>query len=578
MTDSSDPNLHSSPQIEGLRNTALHHDEVDSALVQRALVRGEGTLGIGGGLLVSSGKHTGRSPKDKYFVASPENENEIWWENNGKMEPDAFNRLHKDFLKYLGGREAHVQNLQACADPSFDLNLRMVSEWAWHALFNRHLLRIPKGPRVSKDPDFTVFNCPGFEADPKKHGCRSNTVIAINLMERIVLIGGTGYAGENKKSVFTLLNHILPTKNVLPMHCAANHAHGDKNDSALFFGLSGTGKTTLSADPGRVLIGDDEHGWSDHGIFNFEGGCYAKAVNLSAEEEPDIYRTTSMFGTVVENVSYDRKTLDLDFADTRVTPNSRCAYPIEYIPYASRSGTAGPPKNVFMLTCDASGVLPPIAKLSPDYAVRCFITGYTSKIGGTERGIKEPQPVFSECFGKPFLPRRPEIYGRMMREKLVSTGADCWLVNTGWSGGPYGTGKRMPIKITRALLGAALNGDFSVARFRIDPNFGFQVPLDAPGIPASILDPRSTWANPDDYDLAASKLAFRFEEQFATYAEFFKLILCRRRLASIPNHDFSKSEIRRSFDFRPNARIKHGNYIAGSIKLLAFASRVSKPR
>ncbi|MFN4101285.1 MAG: phosphoenolpyruvate carboxykinase (ATP), partial [Pararhodobacter sp.] len=345
-------------------------------------------------------------------------------------------------------------------------------------------------------------------------------VIALNFERKVILIANTEYAGENKKSVFTLLNYILPGKGVMAMHCSANHAIGNPEDTAVFFGLSGTGKTTLSADPSRTLIGDDEHGWSESGIFNFEGGCYAKTINLSAEAEPEIYATTSKFGTVVENMVFDPETLELDFADSSLTENMRCAYPLDFISNASDNGLGGHPKNVILLTCDAYGVLPPIARLTPAQAMYHFLSGFTSKTPGTERGVVEPVPTFSTCFGAPFMPRRPEVYGKLLQAKIGEFGSECWLVNTGWTGGAYGTGKRMPIKATRALLTAALNGSLSKGQFRKDPNFGFEVPVSCDGVDTGLLDPRSTWADPAAYDAQAQKLVGMFSENFAQYVPY----------------------------------------------------------
>ena len=388
------------------------------------------------------------------------------------------------------------------------------------ALFIRHLLRRPAASELASFvPEFTIINCPSFKADPARHGCRSETVIALNFEKKLILIGNTAYAGENKKSVFTLLNYILPAKGVMPMHCSANHAIGNPDDAAIFFGLSGTGKTTLSADPSRVLIGDDEHGWSDRGIFNFEGGCYAKTINLSASAEPEIHATTSRFGTVIENMVFDPETLVLDFEDNSITDNMRCAYPLEAISNASATSLGGQPKNVIMLTCDAFGVLPPIARLTPAQAMYHFLSGFTSKTPGTEVGVTEPTPTFSTCFGAPFMPRRPEVYGKLLQQKIAQTGATCWLVNTGWTGGAFGTGKRMPIRATRALLTAALDGSLNKVEFRKDPNFGFEVPVAVPGVDAQLLDPRQTWADPAAYDAQARKLVSMFSDNFAQYAD-----------------------------------------------------------
>ncbi len=497
----------------------VYYNLIEPALVEEAVKRGEGRLGKGGAFLCSTGQFTGRSPKDKFVVRTPSVEQTIWWENNAAMSPEAFDRLHADMLAHMKGRDYFVQDLFAGADPVHRLDVRVVTELAWHGLFIRHLLRRPD--RAELDgfvPEWTIINCPSFKADPARHGCRTETVITLNFDRKLILIANTAYAGENKKAVFTLLNYLLPEKGVMPMHCSANHAIGNPVDTAVFFGLSGTGKTTLSASPDRTLIGDDEHGWSDRGSFNFEGGCYAKTINLNPEAEPEIYATTHRFATVVENMVYDPETLELDFDDDSLTANTRCAYPLEYISNASATGLGGHPKNVIMLTCDAFGVLPPIARLSPAQAMYHFLSGFTSKVAGTERGVTEPQPTFSTCFGAPFMPRRPEVYGKLLQAKIAKHGAVCWLVNTGWTGGAYGTGKRMPIKATRALLAAALDGSLGGAEFRRDANFGFDVPVAVPGVDAALLNPRDTWADKTAYDAQAAKLVGMFADNFGQYA------------------------------------------------------------
>ena len=505
--------------ISGLGN--VYYNYIEPALVEAAVARSEGRLGRGGAFLCSTGQFTGRSPKDKFVVRTAAVENTIWWENNAPMTPEAFDRLHADMLDHMKGRDYFVQDLFGGADPVHRLDVRMVTELAWHGLFIRHMLRRPERAELdSFVPDWTVVNCPSFKADPARHGCRTSTVIALNFDKKLILIANTAYAGENKKAVFTLLNYLLPEKGVMPMHCSANHAIGNPVDTAVFFGLSGTGKTTLSADPSRILIGDDEHGWSDRGTFNFEGGCYAKTINLSAEAEPEIYATTSKFGTVVENMVYDPETLELDFEDASLTQNMRCAYPLDYISNASASGLGGAPKNVIMLTCDAYGVLPPIARLTPAQAMYHFLSGFTSKTPGTERGVLEPTPTFSTCFGAPFMPRRPEVYGKLLQEKIAKFGATCWLVNTGWTGGAFGTGKRMPIKATRALLTVALDGSLAGVEFRRDPNFGFEVPVAVQGVDATLLNPRKTWADTAAYDAQAQKLVGMFAENFGQYVPF----------------------------------------------------------
>ena len=494
---------------------------IEPALIEEALKRGEGHLGRGGAFLVSTGKFTGRSPQDKHVVMTPSVADSIWWENNAEMSVQGFDALYDDMLAHMQGRDYFVQDLVGGADPAHAINVRMITELAWHSLFIRHLLRRPD--RAALDgflADFTVINCPSFQADPARHGCRSETVIAMNFDRKLILVGSTEYAGENKKSVFTLLNYLLPEKGIMPMHCSANHAMGNPVDTAIFFGLSGTGKTTLSADPARTLIGDDEHGWSDRGTFNFEGGCYAKTINLSPTAEPEIYATTEKFATVIENMVYDEDTKELDFDDDSLTANMRCAYPLEYISNASETALGGHPKNVIMLTCDAFGVLPPIARLTPAQAMYHFLSGFTSKVAGTERGVTEPEPTFSTCFGAPFMPRRPEAYGNLLRQKIATHGATCWLVNTGWTGGAYGTGERMPIRATRALLTAALDGSLNEATFRKDPNFGFDVPVTVPGVDATLLDPRATWTDKGAYDAQAAKLVEMFASNFEQYLPY----------------------------------------------------------
>jgi phosphoenolpyruvate carboxykinase (ATP) len=499
----------------------VYYNLIEPDLMSEAVKNGEGDIGQGGTFLVSTGKFTGRSPKDKHVVRTASTENTIWWENNAAMEADAFDRLYDDMIAHMGGGKYYVQDLFGGADPAHRLDVRVVTELAWHGLFIRHLLRRPAREELNSfTPDFTIINCPTFKADPEKHGCRSDTVIALNFDRKLILIGGTEYAGENKKSVFTLLNYLLPEKGIMPMHCSANHAVGNPVDTAVFFGLSGTGKTTLSADPGRVLIGDDEHGWSERGTFNFEGGCYAKTIGLDPEAEPEIYATTKKFGTVIENMVFDTETKELDFDDTSLTANMRCAYPLDYISNASESALGGHPKNIIMLTCDAFGVLPPIARLTPAQAMYHFLSGFTSKVAGTERGVTEPEPTFSTCFGAPFMPRRPEEYGKLLQEKIAAHGATCWLVNTGWTGGAYGTGSRMPIKATRTLLSAALDGSLTEATFRKDPNFGFDVPVTVAGVDSSLLDPRSTWADKEAYDKQAAKLVEMFAENFEQYVPY----------------------------------------------------------
>ena len=486
-------------------------------LVEIAVRRGEGRLTAHGALVATTGKHTGRSAKDKFIVRDENTEPVVWWDNNAAMEPEAFERLYEDFKEMAKGRDLFVQDLVGGADPDNAINVRVVTEYAWHSLFIQNLLIRPSADALqSFVPEMTIIDLPSFKADPERHGCRTETVIGVDLTRNIVLIGGTSYAGEMKKSVFTALNYRLPAKGVMPMHCSANV--GAKGDAAVFFGLSGTGKTTLSAEPTRTLVGDDEHGWGENGIFNFEGGCYAKTIRLSAEAEPEIFSTTRRFGTVLENVVLDDQRVP-DFNDGSLTENTRAAYPLHFIANASETGHAGHPKNVIMLTADAFGVLPPIARLTPAEAMYHFLSGYTAKVAGTEKGVTEPEATFSTCFGAPFMPRHPTEYGNLLRDLIASHGTSCWLVSTGWTGGAYGTGKRMPIKVTRTLLNAALDGSLNDAEFRTDPNFGFQVPVAVEGVDSGILDPRSTWADKAAYDKQAGRLVAMFTKNFEKFAD-----------------------------------------------------------
>ena len=507
-----------------LTPTALNHAKAvffnlnEASLMQKSVEKGEGKIGLGGALLVETGKHTGRSPKDKYIVVDSETRDEIWWEKNGAMKPENFDKLYADISAHMSDKEYFVQDLYASASGTYRFNVRLVNERAWHGLFIRHLLRRPDKMEIDDFvPNFTIINCPSFKADPVSYEVRSETVIAINFAKKVVIVCGTEYAGENKKGVFTLLNYILPKEGVMPMHCSANHGIGDQDEVAIFFGLSGTGKTTLSQDPDRILIGDDEHGWSNQGVFNFEGGCYAKTMNLNADSEPEIFSTMSKFSTVIENMVYDPETLELDYKDDSLTPNMRSAYPLEFINNSSKTGLGGVPKNIIFLTCDAFGVLPPIARLSPEQAIYHFLSGFTSKSPGTERGVTEPEPTFSPCFAAPFLPLRPEIYGEMLKDKIIKFGTNCWLVNTGWTGGPYGVGNRMPIKYTRAVLRAVLNGSLSQTRFITDKNFGFQVPPKIASLNSNLLIPRDTWKDASSYDKQARKLVEMFADNFGKY-------------------------------------------------------------
>ena len=498
---------------------SLHRNLREADLVEFAVRRNEGRLASTGAFVAETGQHTGRSAQDKYVVRDAETESAIWWDNSKPMSEEQFDRLFNDFVTYARTKELFVQDLFAGADAHHRLPCRIVTELAWHSLFIRHMLRRPDEAELKAFvPGFTVVNIPSFRAAPDYHGVRSETVIACNFARRIVLVGGTSYAGEIKKSVFSFLNYLLPTMGVMPMHCSANV--GPKGDTAVFFGLSGTGKTTLSADPGRTLLGDDEHGWSKDGVFNFEGGCYAKTIRLSREAEPEIWDASNRFGTVLENVVLKGPEHMPDFDDNRLAENARSAYPLHYIRNASATGTAGHPRNIVMLTADAFGVLPPIAKLTPSQAMYHFLSGYTAKVAGTEKGMgNEPSATFSTCFGAPFMPRHPSVYGNLLRKLIAEHKVDCWLVNTGWTGGKYGIGTRMPIKATRALLNAALAGDLKTQPMRTDAVFGFQVPLSLAGIDSKILNPRETWSDATAYDKQASALVEMFTKNFAKFEQ-----------------------------------------------------------
>jgi phosphoenolpyruvate carboxykinase (ATP) len=503
--------------IAGARRA--HWNLSTPSLYEHALRNGEGKVALGGPLVVNTGVHTGRSANDKFFLREPESEAAIDWGGvNRPIEPEHFEAILARHLAHYRGRELFVQDCWAGADMAHRLGVRVVTETAWHALFSRNMFRRPTAGELAEfEPDFTVLHAPGLEAPPATPGLRSGTYILVSFRHRLVLIGGSSYAGEIKKSVFTLLNYLLPDAGVLPMHCSVNV--GEAGDAAVFFGLSGTGKTTLSADPGRSLVGDDEHGWGDGGLFNFEGGCYAKVINLSSEAEPEIHATTQRFGTVLENVAMDEATRRLDLADARYTENTRGSYPLSFIPNVAPAGIAGHPANVVMLTADAFGVLPPIARLSPEQAMYHFLSGYTAKVAGTEKGLgAEPQATFSTCFGAPFMPRHPSVYGDMLKARIARHGVDCWLVNTGWTGGGYGTGYRMPIQHTRALLNAALEGRLARVPMRPDPHFGLAVPEACPGVPAELLAPRETWADKAAYDRTARELVGRFAKNFERFA------------------------------------------------------------
>jgi phosphoenolpyruvate carboxykinase (ATP) len=501
-----------------VRSGGVHWNLSPAALYEAALRRGEAMLAAEGPLVARTGQHTGRSPNDKFVAREPSSEGRIHWGAvNRAIDPERFDVLHRDMLAYLQDRELFVLDAWAGADPAYRLPIRVVNEFAWHNLFSRNMF-IPEHDaerRAAHRPEFTVIDAPNFLADPARHGTRSEVFVLVHFGRRLVLIGGTHYAGEIKKSIFTILNYTLPLDGVLPMHCSANI--GPEGDTALFFGLSGTGKTTLSSDAHRRLIGDDEHGWSDTGIFNFEGGCYAKVIKLSAEAEPQIYATTRRFGTVLENVVVDAETRALDLDSAAYTENTRGSYPLSFIDNAELSGRGGHPRNIIMLTADAYGVLPPIARLTPDGAMYQFLSGYTARVAGTEKGVTEPKPTFSTCFGAPFLPLNPNVYARMLGEKIAQHGVAVWLVNTGWTGGPYGVGSRMKIAYTRAMVTAALTGALARVRHERHPVFNVDVPSTCPGVPDTVLDPRRTWPDPAKYDEQAKKLAGMFVENFRTF-------------------------------------------------------------
>ncbi|MEX0347069.1 MAG: phosphoenolpyruvate carboxykinase [Rhizobiaceae bacterium] len=516
MIESGIRNPDRSIETTGLKNPAkVHFNLLEPELYEEAIRRGEAQITAHGALVARTGHHTGRSAKDKFVVRDAETEDRLWWDNNKAISPEQFDTLLADFAAHAEGRELFVQDLIGGADAQNALPVRVVTEFAWHSHFIRNLLIRPERETLNSFvAELTIIDLPSFRAEPSRHGCRTDTVIAVDLARRIVLIGGTSYAGEIKKSVFTVLNYLLPERDVMPMHCSANV--GNNNDPAVFFGLSGTGKTTLSADPARTLIGDDEHGWGENGIFNFEGGCYAKTIRLSEEAEPEIFATTRRFGTILENVVLDEDRVP-DFDDGSLTENTRCAYPLHFIPNASTTGKSGQPKNIIMLTADAFGVLPPIARLTPAQAMYHFLSGYTAKVAGTEKGVTEPEATFSTCFGAPFMPRHPSEYGNLLRDLIARHNVACWLVNTGWTGGAYGVGNRMPIKATRALLSAALDGSLNNSEFRTDANFGFEVPVGVSGVDPSILDPRSTWSDRQAYDRQAEKLVSMFIGNFAKF-------------------------------------------------------------
>ncbi len=498
--------------IDALLNGAkLLKNLSPAALTERAVANEGARFNRFGALVVDTGIFTGRSPKDKFVVESPESKDSIWWGSvNQPIAPAKLDGILERLEKFVAGKPLYSSDLAACASDDHRFPVRIVTEFAWHNLFASNMfLRPSTEERAAQTPEFTVIDIPSFKADPAIDGTRSETFIIVSLEKRLVLIGGTEYAGEVKKSIFSVLNYLLVDKGVLPMHCSANT--GKSGDTALFFGLSGTGKTTLSTDPQRSLIGDDEHGWGDAEVFNFEGGCYAKAINLSAEQEPEIYATTQRFGTILENVVMDEDSREIDYADGSKTENTRVSYPIDFIDNIQPGSRGGIPQNIFFLSADAFGVLPPIAKLTPETAMRYFLAGYTAKLAGTERGVTTPEATFSPCFGGPFLPRPPKVYGEMLAKKIAESGAKVWLINTGWSGGAYGEGERVKLRYTRAMINAALDGELDAVETRQDERFELEVPVAVPGVPSELLDPRSCWSDNAAYDTMADKLRADFD-------------------------------------------------------------------
>ncbi len=489
-----------------------------AALYEEAIRRGEGTVAESGPLVCLTGAHTGRSPNDKFLVKEQSSQTDVWWGKvNRPITPEQFDALYTDMMAHLDNKELFVQDCCAGTDPDNRLTVRIITEYAWHSLFARTMfLEQPAGtPPGDHVPEFTVIDSPSMQADPMRHGTNSDVFIFVNFARKLILIGGTSYAGEIKKSIFSVMNYLLPLRKVMPMHCSANRSRN--GEVALFFGLSGTGKTTLSSDPERLLIGDDEHGWTDRGVFNFEGGCYAKMIRLSAEAEPDIYSTTKRFGTVLENVVMDVDTRFLDLESDRYTENTRGAYPISFIDNWEPTGQGGHPKDIIMLTADAFGVLPPISRLTSAGAMYHFLSGYTAKVAGTEKGVTEPQATFSACFGAPFMVHHPSVYAKLLGERIAEHGSRVWLVNTGWTGGAYGTGMRMEISHTRAMIAAALSGVLTDVDYVRDAVFNVDVPVAVPGVPGALLQPRGTWNDGAEYDAQARRLAEMFSENFKTF-------------------------------------------------------------
>ena len=518
MTTSERARTENPLRVHGIKNPGKVHWTLNAPhLYEQSVARDEAIIANHGPLVATTGKFTGRTPRDKYIVDEPSSRDHIWWDGNKSISPDQFDQLHKLVTEHTDGRELFVQDCLVGADLKYQLKVRIITEMAWHNLFVRNMfIRKDPGSIHEGEPDFTVIDVPSCLADPDEFGLRSEQFIALSFEKKLVLIGGTEYGGEMKKSIFSVMHYELPLQDVFSMHCSANV--GDEGDTALFFGLSGTGKTTLSTDPKRKLIGDDEHGWSDQGIFNFEGGCYAKMINLSAESEPEIYQTTRMFGTVLENVVTDPVSREIDFDDDSLTENTRGAYPLESLPNVAENSVGDHPTAVIFLTADAFGVLPPISLLSPEQAMYHFLSGYTAKVAGTEVGLTEPQATFSTCFGAPFLAHRPTVYANLLRDRLKKHGSRVYLVNTGWIGGPASESDRVPIRFTRSMIDAALSKELRDVSTTTDPVFGFEVPDECPGVPSNVLKPRDAWEDKEAYDRQARKLADMFRENFKKFA------------------------------------------------------------
>ena len=506
----------------GIKNPGtVYWNLTTSMLYEHVTRRDEGKIAHLGPLVVQTGGHTGRSPNDRFVVKEPGSESQIWWGKvNRPFSQENFDYLYRKMLAYVQNRDIYVFDGYVGADPKFRMPVRIITEYAWHNLFARNMFIRELDPEKLRNhvPQFTVIDMPRLKAEPEQDGTNSQTFILVDFGRRLVLIGGTEYAGEIKKSIFTAMNYFMPQQGVMSMHCSANFGK-DRDDVALFFGLSGTGKTTLSSDPSRTLIGDDEHGWSDEGVFNYEGGCYAKVIRLDPKGEPEIYETTRKFGTILENVILDNSTRRVDLNDGSLTENTRSSYPISHVSNAVRDGMGGHPNNVFFLTADAFGVLPPIARLTNEQAMYHFLSGYTAKVAGTERGVTEPQPNFSTCFGAPFMPLRPGIYAELLGDKIKKHGAKVWLINTGWTGGPYGVGNRMKLAHTRRMIAAALNGELDDAPMIEEPFFGLSVPQAMQDVPSEVLNPRNTWSDPEAYDAQAQRLVGMFKENFKQFEE-----------------------------------------------------------